>query len=356
MLLGNGIRFGDGLQPLGGILDVGFQAGEHARHLIAARPVRLVVHRNRHHRHQRVDSGSSPRSARNFRSTPDTSAITTSLTLTPKWSFTFLMSSRSSCANAMLRWPGHVGVERRLRRGERRRHREPARGPACTVSTTVDSVLGTTLTSFSGRVANFIAPLTAISSSLAPPTPFDRIRRRARRVRCCTAATSGWRLSPRRRRRGAPSSCTASRPPAWASVPATFSMTHISHSGRLRSNGSDAMWPQISASSARPPGDGRPMRCRWRSHVEILVLHPHRVVEVEPAVGELLAELRHRLDPQAEFVAQPVEGVAAGDRRGVQLQDRAHVQGLRCGFEVQEAGVETAEPLHVADGRPARAV
>ena len=45
-----------------------------------------------------VESGSSPRSSRNFRSVLDTSAITTSLTLTPKWFFTFLMSSRSSWA------------------------------------------------------------------------------------------------------------------------------------------------------------------------------------------------------------------------------------------------------------------
>ncbi len=85
--------------------------------------------------------------------------------------------------------------------------------------------------------------------------------------------------------------------------------------------------------------------------VEILVVHPHRMVEVEPAVGELLPELRHRLDPQAERVAKPVEGVAAGHGRGVELEDRAHVQGLLCGFEVQETGVESAEPLHVADVR-----
>ena len=40
-----------------------------------------------------------------------------------------------------------------------------------TVSTTVDSVEGSTLISFSGRVANLIAPLTAISRSDPPPTP-----------------------------------------------------------------------------------------------------------------------------------------------------------------------------------------
>ena len=40
-----------------------------------------------------------------------------------------------------------------------------------TVSTTDDTVVGTTLINFSGRVANFTAPVIAISSSLPPPTP-----------------------------------------------------------------------------------------------------------------------------------------------------------------------------------------
>ena len=86
--------------------------------------------------------------------------------------------------------------------------------------------------------------------------------------------------------------------------------------------------------------------------VEVLVLHPHRVVEVQPVVRQLLPELGHRLDSQFESVAQPVERVTAGHGRGVDLEDRAHVQWLGGGFEVEEAGVESAEPLHVADGRP----
>ena len=134
-----------------------------------------------------------------------------------------------------------------------------------TVSTTVDSVSSArTLTSFNGRMANLTAPLTAISRLLPPPAPSTGSGAGASGsvVHSCdirfapvTPSTPAW--------------CTfvitAMRPPAWASVPATFSITHISHSGRVRSNGSDAMWPQISASSLRPPGDGSPMRCRWRS-------------------------------------------------------------------------------------------
>ena len=48
-------------------------------------------------------SGSSPRSSMNCRSTPDTSAITTSLTFTPKWFLTVLMSVKSSWAKATFR-------------------------------------------------------------------------------------------------------------------------------------------------------------------------------------------------------------------------------------------------------------
>lgn len=36
------------------------------------------------------------------------------------------------------------------------------------------------------------------------------------------------------------------------------------------------------------------------------------MIEVEPAVGELLPELRHGRDPQLERLAQPVERVAPG--------------------------------------------
>ncbi len=76
---------------------------------------------------------------------------------------------------------------------------------------------------------------------------------RARRPRRCTTATSGWR---------------------WHPVHA--GMVHLGHRPRAIPDavhpfdepistavaGSDAMWPQISESSARPPGDGNPMPCK----------------------------------------------------------------------------------------------
>jgi hypothetical protein len=55
--------------------------------------------------------------------------------------------------------------------------------------------------------------------------------------------------------------------------------------------------------------------------VKVLVVHPHRMVEVQPGISELFAELGHGLDSQGQRVTQPVECVPAGHGRGVQLQD-----------------------------------
>ena len=82
-------------------------------------------------------------------------------------------------------------------------------------------------------------------------------------------------------------------------------------------------------------------------HVEVLVLHPHRVVEVEEAVGELLPESRDRGDPQGHFVAQALEAVSARDGGRVQLQHRTDVQRLGRGFQVEKTGIEAAEPLQM---------
>jgi hypothetical protein len=117
-----------------------------------------------------VLSGSSSRSSRNRRSTPATNAITTSLTLTPKWFLTVLMSSRSSWANATLRCPVTVALNLVFGAANGAAMVRPLRA-RLTVSTRVDRVDGNTLASFNGRVAYLIAPLTAISRSDPPPTP-----------------------------------------------------------------------------------------------------------------------------------------------------------------------------------------
>jgi hypothetical protein len=88
---------------------------------------------------------------------------------------------------------------------------------------------------------------------------------------------------------------TANTPPAHGSVSQTPSITHISHSGLSRSSGAVAMCPHTSANSRRPPGDGRPQQ--MPIDVERLVLNPHRIVQIELAVGQLCPELRYRRDP-----------------------------------------------------------
>ena len=295
------------------------------------------------------ESGSTSLSVRYCRSAPATRAITTSLSLTPKWFLTALTSSRSNWANATLRRPvmlalnGVCGAVNGLAMASPDTARR-------TVSTTVVTVPGSTrVARCTGRVANRSSPRPAISSWLALPEPFTGaggggsasvLHSCDIRLAPVTPSTAAW--------------CTlvitAIRPPAWASVPSTPSMTHISHSGRLRSSGSEARCPQISASSMRPPGGGQAHPVQMAVDVKVLVLHPHWMVEVERAVGQLVAELRHRVDAHRQLVAQLLEAVAAGDRRGVQLQDRAHVKRLGGRFEVEEAGVESAEPLHVRDG------
>ena len=73
-------------------------------------------------------------------------------------------------------------------------------------------------------------------------------------------------------------------------VSATPSITHISHSGLLRSSVADAICPQISANSRRP------RRGQFEAHqmtieIEPVVVDPYRIVQVELAVGQLCPEL-----------------------------------------------------------------
>jgi hypothetical protein len=132
-----------------------------------------------------------------------------------------------------------------------------------TVSTTVATVAGIALANRIGRLSMPTRPAAAISSRLASPGPSTGSGGGASgtgsqslvsRLDAETPSTAAW--------------CTliinATRPRRRASVPATPSITHISHSGLLRSSGSEATCPQISDSSLRPPGGGNAMRCRCR--------------------------------------------------------------------------------------------
>ena len=296
-----------------------------------------------------VLSGSSSRSSRKRRKTPATNAITTSLTLTPKWFLTVLMSSRSSWANATLRCPVTLALNAVLGATNGAAMVSPLRA-RFTVSTTVETVDGTTLISFSGRVANLIAPLTAISRSDAVAHPVDRV---------------GWRCigfggAQLRHQVGARDAVDArvvnlrhhGEPAAVVRVGArdVLDHPHLPQRATAVQRQRRDVAADLGELDAAARG-GQADAVQVPVDVEVLVLHPHGVVEVQPVVGELLAELRHGLDAQRERVTQAVERVTAGHGRGVDLEDRAHVQRLRGGFEVEEAGVESAEPLHGADVR-----
>jgi hypothetical protein len=130
-----------------------------------------------------------------------------------------------------------------------------------TVLTTVDTVAGNARARLSGRDRNLTRPPAAMSSWVASPGPATGsgggesgsvLHSCVSRFVALTPSTAAW--------------CTliirATGPPSCGSVPPTPSITHISHIGLLRSSCADTRRPQTSASSLRPPGDGRAIRRR----------------------------------------------------------------------------------------------
>ncbi len=83
--------------------------------------------------------------------------------------------------------------------------------------------------------------------------------------------------------------------------------------------------------------------------VEVRIIDPHRMVHVERGVVQLAAKRRRGSGTEVELVLELVEGVAAGHRGRVENQQPAHVQQLCRGFQIEEAGVETAEAFHLRD-------
>ena len=79
--------------------------------------------------------------------------------------------------------------------------------------------------------------------------------------------------------------------------------------------------------------------------VELWILHPGGVIGVAESWRQLLPELRNRPHALRQLRTETVVGVTAGNGRGVQSRHDQHLQGLDRGLEVQEAGVESGEPL-----------
>ena len=102
------------------------------------------------------------------------------------------------------------------------------------------------------------------------------------------------------------------------------------------------------------PGLGQRRAVDVALDVEVVVVDPHRVVDVERDVAQLLTELGHRAHPGLDRVAHRDEGVATRHGLGVDHQHPAHVQQLFGGLQVEERRVESAEVLHPDILIPAR--
>src|ERR1700681_1137342 len=112
------------------------------------------------------------------------------------------------------------------------------------------------------------------------------------------------------------------------------SATYISHSGRLRSSGVLAISPISWSSSRRPPGR-HPRLANVIVEVDVVVHHPHRVMQLERDMDELMAKRRQRLQPRIRDVAEQVEGVST-----LQLGHIEHANLQRVHVDLGCLGVE----------------
>ena len=80
----------------------------------------------------------------------------------------------------------------------------------------------------------------------------------------------------------------------------------------IQLHGSDvsAYLGQFPAPSRRRQADAEQMTIE----VERIVVDPHRIVQIELAVGQLCPELGYGRDPHGQLVAKPIKGVATGHR------------------------------------------
>ncbi len=194
MLFGNGIRLGDGLDPLGrdprcwspawrtcpkpgcGRADPTCRAPTPA-------PSRRVML-----------SGSSPRSSRKLPQHAGHQRHHHVVDLDAEVVLDGLDVLEVELGEGDVAVAGDVGVERGLRCGERAAIVRPLRARLHGVDDRGRPSTAATLASFSGRVANLTGATDARSPGrLASPDARRPDPAAARRVRCCTAATSGWR-------------------------------------------------------------------------------------------------------------------------------------------------------------------
>ena len=127
-------------------------------------------------------------------------------------------------------------------------------------------------------------------------------------------------------------------------------MKYISHSGRLRSSGVLAILPMASSSSRRPPGRRHPPGPDVVVEVDLAVLPPHRVVELERDVDEFVAERVELVEPAVDDLAELVDAELSGPSAS-SSSITAILRVCMCTFGVSlysSTASQPAEPLHAA--------
>ena len=101
---------------------------------------------------------------------------------------------------------------------------------------------------------------------------------------------------------------------------------------------------QLSSSTRRRAGDPTHVTVE----LEVGILDPDRVVELERHFDEPSAERRHDLQPVRHVLLEPVERVAVAHRGHVVDADERDLHVARSGLEVEERGVHARQPFHSA--------
>ena len=264
------------------------------------------------------------------------------MTVVPEACLTALMSSRLMSAKRDGPVPGDGAVERRARRGERRGHRGPLAGAADGLREQLD-----------GRREQ--------------PRPRERLgqvvhARPAEQLELDAGPAELPVAAHRQRRRRPARGCTGGEIRLDPETPSTVAWCIFENTAILSSVVAldHPHLPQRAGAVERQAGEvpGQldqlvvPAGLRQREpvhvpvDVEVLVLDPDRVVELERDLAQLARERGHVVHPGVDLVAEGVERVRLRHRARIQHDQPAHVHELLGGLQVQEARIEPRQAVH----------
>lgn len=123
------------------------------------------------------------------------------------------------------------------------------------------------------------------------------------------------------------------------------STKYISHSGWSRFSGVLAISPTASSSSRRPRG-AQPPRPDVVVEIDLAVLPPHRVMELQRDINQLIAQWLKLMQPASDHLAKRVDTEFLSVRIQFDHGDlecvHVHIRGLA----VKQYRVPAAEPFH----------